>query len=165
MNLIEPILIELSREAVTTRKMLERVPEDQLAWKPHEKSMSLARLATHIAEIPGWVHGILDQDEFVIGASEYTPPTASSVTEILDMFDKNVAAVSEHLKGQTNEHLMATWRVRKEDHVLVEMPRLGMIRTLLLSHIIHHRGQLSVYLRLHDVPLPPVYGPTADEGF
>ena len=165
MNLIDPILLELSYEAATTRKMLERVPEAQLAWKPHEKSMSLARLATHLAEIPGWIHGILDQDEFVIGATSYTPPTASSVVEILDMFDKNVAALSEHLTNQTNERLMATWRLKKGDQVLVEMPRLAMIRTLLLSHSIHHRGQLSVYLRLHDVPLPPVYGPTADEGF
>ncbi|MBI3950680.1 MAG: DinB family protein [Acidobacteria bacterium] len=165
MNLIEPILMEFSYEAHTTRRMLERVPEEHLAWKPHEKSMSLARLATHIAEIPGWVGAIVNQDEFVIGVGGYTPPTAGSVAEILDMFDNNVAAVSQTLQDQTNEHLLAPWRLKKGDQVLVEMPRLAMIRTLLLSHIIHHRGQLSVYLRLHDVPLPPVYGPTADEGF
>lgn len=165
MNLIEPILLELSYEAATTRKMLERVPEAQLAWKPHEKSMSLARLATHLAEIPGWVHSILDQDEFVMGATSYTPLTASSVAEILEMFDRNIATLSEHLRGLTNERLMTTWRLKKGDRVLVEMPRLAMIRTMLINHSIHHRGQLSVYLRLHDVPLPPVYGPTADEGF
>lgn len=165
MNLIEPILMEFSHEAKTTRRMLERVPEAHLTWKPHEKSMSLARLATHIAEIPGWVGAIVNQDEFVLGVGGYTPPTAGSVAELLDLFDKNVAAVSEILQGQSNERLMATWRVRKGDQVLMEMPRLGMIRTMLLNHIIHHRGQLSVYLRLHNVPLPPVYGPTADEGF
>jgi uncharacterized damage-inducible protein DinB len=165
MNLIDPILTEFSREAATTRRMLERVPENQLAWKPHEKSMSLGRLATHIAEIPGWVHGIINQDEFVMGVGAYSPPTAESVFEILDLFDRNVAVVSENLQDQTNEHLMAPWRLKKGDQVLMEIPRMAMIRTMLLSHIIHHRGQLSVYLRLHDVPLPSVYGPTADEGF
>ncbi len=163
MSLIEPILMELSQEAETTRKMLERVPPEHLGWKPHEKSMSLARLATHIAEIPGWAPIVLQQDAFVL-SDEYTPAVAGDVAELLEMFDKNVAAAAEAMRDQPDERLLATWQLKRGDEVLLEMPRVAAIRGLLLNHMIHHRGQLSVYLRLKNVPLPPVYGPTADEG-
>jgi len=163
MNLIDPVLAELAHEAATTRRLLDRVPERHLAWKPHEKSMTLGRLATHIAEIPGWVGSIVEKDEFDVGTGGYVPPTIDRVPEIVAMFDRNVAAATETLKRQSNDRLLATWQLKKKGQLVVEMPRMGMIRSLLMNHLIHHRGQLSVYLRLQNVPLPSIYGPTADE--
>ena len=163
MNLIDPVLAELAHESATTRRLLDRVPERHLAWKPHEKSMTLGRLATHIAEIPGWVGSIVEKDEFDIAAGGYVPPTIDRVPEIVAMFDRSVAAATETLKRQSDDRLLATWQLKKKGQLVVEMPRMGMIRTLLMNHLIHHRGQLSVYLRLQNVALPSIYGPTADE--
>jgi len=163
MNLIDPVLAELAHESATTRRLLDRVPERHLAWKPHEKSMTLGRLATHIAEIPGWVGSIVEKDEFDIAAGGYVPPTIDRVPEIVAMFDGSVAAATETLKRQSNDRLLAKWQLKKKGQLVVEMPRMGMIRTLLMNHLIHHRGQLSVYLRLQNVALPSIYGPTADE--
>jgi uncharacterized damage-inducible protein DinB len=163
MNMIDPVLAELAYEAATTRRLLDRVPEGHLAWKPHEKSMTLGRLATHIAEIPGWVGSIVETDEFDVGAGGYVPPTVDHVPEIVAMFDRNVAAATEALKRQSNDRLLAKWQLKRKGQLVVEMPRMGMIRSLLMNHLIHHRGQLSVYLRLQNVPLPSIYGPTADE--
>ena len=163
MNLIDPVLAELAHEAATTRRLLDRVPERHLAWKPHEKSMTLGRLATHIAEIPGWVGSIVEKDEFDVGTGGYVPPTIDRVPEMVAMFDRNVAAATETLKRQSNDRLLAKWQLKKKGQLVVEMPRMGMIRSLLMNHLIHHRGQLSVYLRLQNVPLPSIYGPTADE--
>jgi uncharacterized damage-inducible protein DinB len=162
MNPIDAIVKEMSQEAAATRRLLERVPTQHFTWKPHEKSMSMGRLATHIAEIPGWVSTILDKDGFDIGTSNYTPQTAGSVAEVLSMFDRNVPLAESAIRRQTLDRLSTLWRITKQGQVLLEIPRMGVIRTLLLSHIIHHRGQLSVYLRLKDVPLPSIYGPTAD---
>ncbi|MFQ5772259.1 MAG: DinB family protein [bacterium] len=164
MNLIDPVIAELQQEANTTRKMLAVIPENKLSWTPHEKSMSLGRLAAHLAEIPGWVDALVVQDELDLGQSDYTPQVASNMSETLESFDNNLAKALEILKQQSNERLLATWRLKKDGEVLVEMPRMAVIRTWLLSHLIHHRGQLSVFLRLQNVPLPQVYGPTADEG-
>ncbi len=163
MNMIDPVLRELSHEAPVTRKVLERAPEDQFGWKPHEKSMTLGRLVTHIAESPGWVANILPQDEFVMDPASFKPTVAESVAQVLDMFDKNVALASSTMQGMADERLLATWRLKIGDEVKVEMPRIGMIRVFLLNHLYHHRGQLTVYLRLLDVPVPAVYGPSADE--
>jgi uncharacterized damage-inducible protein DinB len=163
MNLIDPILAELAHEGATTRRLLERLPQDRLGWQPHQKSMTLGRLATHIAEIPGWVGSIVEKDEFDLGASGYVPPTLGSVAEIIAMFDKSVAMATETLKRQSNDRLLAKWQLKKNGKLVVEMPRLGMVRSFLMNHLIHHRGQLSVYLRLQNVPLPSIYGPTADE--
>jgi uncharacterized damage-inducible protein DinB len=163
MNLIDPVLAELAHEAGTTRRLLDRIPQPHLGWKPHEKSMTLGRLATHIAEIPGWVGSIVEKDEFDVGVGGYVPPTIASVAEIVAMFDRNVAAAKEALKRQSNDRLLANWQLKKNGQLVVEMPRLGMVRSFLMNHVIHHRGQLSVYLRLQNVPLPSIYGPTADE--
>lgn len=161
MNLSTVFAEELQREAVATRKMLERVPQDALDWKPHEKSMSLGRLAGHVAELPGMVVPILTMDEMDFAGRK--PFVASSASELVEKFDENVAAAVESLKDQSDEHLMKTWRMLSGGKVFFEMPRVAFIRTVMLNHLMHHRGQLSVYLRLRDVPLPSVYGPTADE--
>jgi uncharacterized damage-inducible protein DinB len=163
MNLIDPILAELTHEGETTRRLLERLPQDRLGWQPHQKSMTLGRLATHIAEIPGWVGSIVEKDEFDIGTAGHTPSTVGSVAEVIAMFDKSVATATETLKRQSNDRLLAKWQLKKNGKLVVEMPRVGMIRSFLMNHLIHHRGQLSVYLRLQNVPLPSIYGPTADE--
>lgn len=160
MNLNEPLLAELQIEAETTRKMLERVPQDALAWKPHEKSRTLGEIAAHIANLPGLFIATLNQDEF--DRYDYKAAT-DTVADILDTFDRNISNALEVLKTQSNERLLAPWRYKYGEQVIFEMPRLVVIRTTALNHLIHHRGQLSVYLRLLDVPLPPVYGPTADE--
>ena len=163
MSLSEPIAAELRREAATTRRMLERVPEDELAWRPHEKSMTLGRLAGHIAELPNLVVAALTQDEVDFAAGKFQPFAASNVPELLEKFDENIAAAARALEGQPDEHLLKTWRLRRGEQVIFELPRVAVLRSMGLNHIIHHRGQLSVYLRLLDIPLPSVYGPTADE--
>jgi uncharacterized damage-inducible protein DinB len=163
MSLSEPIAAELQREAATTRRMLERVPEGKLAWRPHEKSMTLGRLAGHIAELPSLVASVVTRDEVDFAEGNFQPFTASNSAELLERFDKNIAAAVEALKGQPDEHLLKTWRLRNGEQVFFELPRVAVLRSMGLNHVIHHRGQLSVYLRLLDVPLPSVYGPTADE--
>jgi len=162
MRIAEPVLAEFKLAAKTTRRMLERLPPERLAWKPHAKSMSLGRLAMHLAGIPGWARVILDQDELVLTGPTPTPEPGS-VAEVLDAFDRHAASFGELLGAQDNARMLAKWRMRAGDRVVVEAPRAAMIRSAVLSHIVHHRGQLSVYLRLLDVPLPPVYGPSADE--
>ena len=162
MNLTELILGELQYEAATTRKMLERVPQASFTWKPHEKSMTLGQLTGHVANLFGtWLTATLSQDEFDLADSH--PLQAENVSEILEHFDQNIASAFELLKTQSDERLLATWRLKRGGQVLFEMPRWAVFRSMVLNHIIHHRGQLSVYLRLQNVPLPPVYGPTADE--
>lgn len=160
MNLNEPLIAELQIEAGATRKMLERVPQDSLAWKPHEKSRTLGEIAAHIANLPGLFIATLNQDEF--DRHEYKS-VVDTVADILDTFDRNISSALEVLKTQSNERLLIPWRYKYGEQVIFEMPRLVVIRTTALNHLIHHRGQLSVYLRLLNVPLPPVYGPTADE--
>src|SRR5512136_1435430 len=114
MNLIDPVLAELAHESATTRRLLDRIPERHLAWKPHEKSMTLGRLATHIAEIPGWVGSIVEKDEFDIGAGGHVPPTIDRVPEIVAMFDRNVAAATETLKRQSNDRHLPKWQLHKK---------------------------------------------------
>lgn len=161
MSLSEPLIAELQYEAAATRKMLERVPQDSLAWKPHEKSRTLGEIAAHIANLPGIFITPLDRDEF--DRDEYKSAATDSVSDILETFDKNISSALEILKTQADERLLASWRYKYGEQVIFEIPRLAVIRAMALNHLIHHRGQLSVYLRLLDVPLPSVYGPTADE--
>lgn len=157
-------LADVENELTTTRRVLERIPEAHMAWKPHEKSMSLGALGTHISNLVRWQLSTLLKDEYDFAAP---PPTAQPVRnrqDLLDNFDGNVAELAAALAGLRDEDLAREWTLRRGANVIMKGPKLVVFRTMGLSHIAHHRGQLTVYLRLLDVPLPPVYGPTADEG-
>jgi len=163
MPMTDALLPEYDHEMGTTRKLLERAPDDRFGWKPHDKSMSLGRLATHIAELPDWVGVALDHDEFNMEPGAYTPKSASSREELLAIFDKSVKNARANLASKTDAELLAPWTFKHAGQTLFTMPKAAMIRTWVLNHTVHHRGQLSVYLRLNDVPLPSIYGPSADE--
>lgn len=162
MSLSQPFWMELQQESATTRRLLERVPGSALSWKPHEKSMSMGHLAVHIAGLLQWLKSILHQDDYDLASTDLKMQEPDSVAGILELFDQALATAIEALKEQPDERLLALWRLKMGEQVILEMPRTSAIRSL-LSHVIHHRGQLSVYLRLQNVPLPPIYGPTADE--
>ena len=163
MAITDALLPEFDHEMATTRRLLERVPAGRLAWKPHVKSMSLGQLAAHLAGVPGWVAVIINQDSFDAGGEHAPQPEPASPSEILALFDKNVAAARNALASRTDAEYMAPWTFKQNGREMFTMPKVSVVRSFLLNHSIHHRGQLSVYLRLHDVPLPPIYGPTADE--
>ena len=162
MRLLDPLIMELDREASLTRKVLERVPSDKLDWRPHAKSTPIGKLAMHIAALPGrFGERLMDTGYDVSKATP--PPVPSSAAEIVAIFDQGVASAKRILAGIDDKAAMETWTLSYGDKPIASMPRVGIVRTLLLNHSIHHRGQLSVYLRLLDVPVPMVYGPTADE--
>ena len=163
MNVIDPIISEFSQESATTRKMLERIPEKDFGWKPHEKSMTMCQLASHIVESIGFAEMLLEMDEFDIDPSSFKPWLADNTAELLEQFDKNVAKATELMKKQTDESLMQIWTMKIAGEVAFAIPRMASWRGFIVNHNVHHRGQLSVFLRLRDVPVPPVYGPTADE--
>jgi uncharacterized damage-inducible protein DinB len=162
MNLGRILAQELQYEAQSTRKMLERVP-DRFDWQPHDKSMKLGRVATHVAEIPHWTRPIVTQDELDFAESDYKPASLNEAAQLVELFDKTVADSVELLQTAADADLMRNWQLRNGEKLLMEMPKAMVVRSMVLNHLIHHRGQLSVYLRLNDVPLPSVYGPTADE--
>jgi uncharacterized damage-inducible protein DinB len=152
---------ELEREAVSTAKMLERVPDD-LSWTPHEKSMNLGTLASHVALLPTFVKAALTADGFDLATKRETP-TLTTGAELAAAFQAGVNEAVELLINASDEDLAKIWRLSNGEKVVFELPRFAVIRTIVLNHLLHHRGQLSVYLRLNDVPLPSVYGPSADE--
>lgn len=164
MTIGQALTMELQHEAIATRKMLERIPSDKLAWKPHEKSMTLERIAGHIVEMITWTKATLTQDELDFATAGYTPKTYTDATELVADFDANVADAIAVLGATTNETLATNWTLRNGEHVLFTMPKKAVMRFFVMSHIIHHRGQMSVYLRLLDIPVPSIYGPSADEG-
>jgi len=163
MRLIEPYIMELDREASSTRKMLERVPEGKNEWAPHPKSMTLGKLATHVATIPSWASS-LKEDGFDIGVNSvdvpFPPPTTVG---LLALFDKTIAEAKAALNAIEDARAMGLWTLSMNGKPVFSMPRLAVVRTMILNHSVHHRGQLSVYLRLLDVPVPGMYGPSADE--
>jgi len=163
MAIAEALIPEFSHEAKTTRRLLEVVPEERFDWQPHEKSMTLGRLAGHIAEMPKWAHLTVRQDvlDFEDGG-DYQPFNPATSEELLAGHDEAVEVFHRSLAGVDDQRMLATWTMRKGEEVLAEMPRVAAVRGFILSHIVHHRGQLSVYLRLLDVALPQTYGPTAD---
>ena len=163
MGMIDGYLPEFDREMGTTRRLLERVPFDNPEWTPHAKSMSLVKLATHISEIPNFAVRAMTMKEFDTRAPREPKPPLTSAAELVARFDENVAAARDVLVGKTDPELMVPWRLLANGKEVFTLPRIGVLRTLFLNHIIHHRGQLSVYLRLRDIPLPSIYGPSADE--
>ena len=163
MTIGQMIAAELNQEAVATRKMLERVPNDKLSWQPHEKSMTLGRLAGHIVEMVNWTDATISQDELDFATADYKPKEYTDSAELAADLDRNVSNAVEILNSISDEAMMQNWRLRNGEQVYFELPKAAVMRTMVMNHIIHHRGQLSVFLRLLDVPLPPVYGPSADE--
>jgi uncharacterized damage-inducible protein DinB len=164
MPLRDTLLTEFDHEAATTRKMLERLPDDKLAWKPHAKSMSLGGLGTHLANIPLWGDTILNERFYDLAGAPPNLAEKTSRLDILSSFDDSVKRARGWL-DKTDAELMAPWMLKRGGHEMFTLPRAAAFRSFVLSHLIHHRGQLSVYLRLNDVPVPPIYGPSADEGF
>jgi uncharacterized damage-inducible protein DinB len=163
MKPIDSLIAEFDHEAQTTRKHLERLPEDKLDWRPHHKSFTAAGLASHITEMVSWIEAILKQDEIDFNPATYKPYVATSLAGLLKTFDDNVAKGKQALAAATDDTLNQPWRLKIMGRVQVEKPRAAAIRDFALSHLIHHRGQFSVYLRLLDVPVPGSYGPSADE--
>lgn len=158
-----PMLNELQQEAATTKRLLERVPGDKLSWSPHAKSMSLGQLALHVARIPGDLSRLAQLDEFDASAANFEPPAPASTQEILAALDESLSAAADYLKALTPEAADASWRLTLRGNEVFTIPRIALLRSLLLNHWYHHRGQLSVYLRLLDVPIPVIYGRSADE--
>lgn len=164
MRMIDPMIMEFDRESATTRKVLANVPGDKLAWKPHEKSMSLGQLAQHLATLPGWIGATILQDGFDFGSGMGDMGKEPESTEgILATFDASTATAKGAMSRLDDGAAMGAWTLRNGEKVFMEMPRIAVVRSVLLNHSFHHRGQLSVYLRLLDVKVPAVYGPSADD--
>ena len=161
MSIAETLLAELEQESDATRRVLERVPDAHLSWKPHPKSMSLGQLALHVATVPGAVAELLVPDS--MEAPQFVHPEASSAAELVPALDASLARARQHLGGLSDAAMGSVWRVMRGGRELMAMPRAAFARAIMLNHWYHHRGQLLVYLRLLDQPVPSVYGPTADE--
>jgi uncharacterized damage-inducible protein DinB len=165
MTFHETLLTEFDAEVAMTRRLLDRLPEAVLDWKPHHRSMSLGGLATHLAQIPHWGTSILEQDGYDLATSAGRPAAENgSRAEVLEAFDRHTGEVRRALLVRTDAELAAPWSLTSGGETIMTMPRASALRRFLLNHLVHHRGQLTVYLRMHEVPLPPLYGPTADEG-
>ncbi len=164
MELRNGLMAEIKHEAASTRKILERVPLDKLTWKPHEKSMELGKIAKHVASIYSWISRAITTDEldFAKGRPPQ-PPDFKTTAELLAILDHNVNQALKDVETTSNETFMKPWSLREGEKVYMTMPKAAVVRNLALNHSVHHRGQLSVYLRLLNVPVPGMYGPTADE--
>ncbi|HLI30438.1 MAG TPA: DinB family protein [Terriglobia bacterium] len=166
MALSNALLPEFDHEMANTRKTLERLPNDKFAWKPHEKSMALGRLASHLAELPGWVVDAIEKDSFHVsppGGQTHQPFQGRSPAEVLEAFDKNVTAARVAISGASDDHLLKPWTLLASGKTVFTLPRIAVLRGFVMNHSIHHRAQLGVYLRLNNIPVPAIYGPSADE--
>ena len=162
-KMLEPMMGEIEQEAATTKRVLERVPADKLTWKPHPKSMSLGQLAMHVATIPGGISKMAQVDEFEINPANFNPPAPKNADEILKALDASVQGVKEYLCGVSESAARGNWRLTANGKEVLAMPRVAMLRSIMLNHWYQHRGQFCVYLRLLDVPVPASWGPSADE--
>lgn len=166
MSLAQSLLPEFDQEMAGTRKTLERIPEDKFEWRPHPKSFTMISLGTHIANMLTWGTTTLKEDSFDVapkGGEQYKEDPAKSVKDLLEKFDRGVADFRAALASSSDDDMMKTWSLLQGGNVLFSMPRIATLRGMILNHLIHHRAQLSVYLRMNDVPVPSLYGPTADE--
>jgi uncharacterized damage-inducible protein DinB len=165
MAIKDGLLPEYDHEMATTRRLLDRVPEADLAWRPHDKSMALGELAGHIANIPWWCQIVLERPAFDVspGGVDLHQKAPVSVAELLSGFDAKVTAARTALAAASDAEMQLPWTLKHADQEVFTMPRAAVLRSFVLNHLIHHRGQLSVYLRLKNVAVPPIYGPTADE--
>jgi uncharacterized damage-inducible protein DinB len=167
MSISASLLPEFDHEMANTRKALERIPDDKFDWKPHEKSWAMGGLATHLANLPIWTVLTINRDSLDLappGSESYKVEEKRSRREILEDFDKNVAAARAAIAGASDEEMLKPWTLLKAGVTLMTLPKIAMLRSFVMNHIIHHRGQFTVYLRLNDVPVPSIYGPSADEG-
>ena len=163
-NIATGLIGELTHEAATTRKILERIPAETFDFKPHEKSMTMIRLATHVAEMVSWTTMTCTTSELDFAAGEYKPFEPTTTAELVEFHDKNVAAALEALKNTSDEQMREDWSLKNGETTYFTMPKIATLRSMCFNHTWHHRGQLSVYLRLNDIPVPEIYGPSADEG-
>lgn len=162
MNLIPMLLKEMEQEAQTTRKFLQRVPNDKFEWQPHSKSMTIQRLATHVAELPSWISITLDTTELDFAKNEYKPVNIKNTEELLEYFEGNLADAKAHLERATEDDLLPNWTLRNGGEIYSVSTKAEVIR-MAYCQTVHHRAQLGVYLRLLDIPIPGSYGPSADE--
>ena len=161
MSIADSLLMEFDQEAQTTKRVLERIPDDKLAWKPHPKAFSLGQLALHIASGPGQIVAAASQD--TAEAPNFAQPEAKSRQEVLETFSKSMASARSGLKNMDDARLTSEWTLTRNGKTLMAVPRIAFLRSILMNHTYHHRGQLSVYLRMLEVPVPSIYGPSADE--
>ena len=160
-RIVDSFIAELEHETAATKRALERVPGDKLTWKPHPKSFSLGQLALHIAETPGAIAGMITKDVMEMG--QFEQGAAKSSAELIPALEKSVHTAKEILSGMDDQKMMAIWRFKSNGKELMALPRVALVRSIMLNHWYHHRGQLTVYLRLLGIPVPSIYGPSADE--
>jgi len=167
MSISKSLLPEFDYEMTTTRKVLERVPDEKYEWKPHPRSTAMGGLATHVANIPTWAISAVAQENLDLAPGGVPVPPmemAKGREALLETFDENVAKAREAISGASDESLFVPWSLLMNGKTVMTLPRVAVLRSFVLNHLIHHRGQLSVYLRLNDIPVPSIYGPSADEG-
>jgi len=166
MTIAQALLPEFDHEMANTRKALERIPDDKLDWRPHEKSFDMRAMLTHMANMPKWSVMTINESSFDMepeGEEPIKEEPVETVEGALEMFDANVAAAREAIANASDETLMASWSLLKAGEEVLTFPKVAVLRSFIMNHMIHHRGQLTVYLRLNDLPLPALYGPSADE--
>lgn len=159
----DSLLPEFDQETAATRLVLERVPGGALEWRPHAKSFNMGELATHLSRLPHWGTLILKQDSYDLATSGPRGQALPTIAAILSQFDANVREVRTTLVEMTDGQLLQPWTLRRGDRIVMSVPKVSAVRGFVVRHLVHHRGQMTVYLRMNDVPLPPLYGPTADE--
>jgi len=167
MAISQALLPEFDNEMANTRKTLERVPTEKFGWKPHQKSFTMGALATHIATMTGWAKDTIAHDSFDVnpaGGQPHQMPKAETNAQLLELFDKGVKDARAAIAGASDEQLMQPWSLLNGGKPIMTMPRIAVVRSFVMNHTIHHRAQLGVYLRLNDIAVPSIYGPSADEG-
>ena len=163
MPISQMLLPEFDQEMASTRKILERYPEGKSDWKPHDKSMPMGRLAGHVVELPGWTIAILKEESLTLDRQSYKPLIGTSAQQLLDVLDKNVKEARAAIEQTPDDAYMKPWSLIISGHTVFTLPRIAVIRAVVMNHVIHHRAQLGVYLRLNNVAIPGMYGPSADE--